>query len=275
MTFAARELREHREHDIRVWRAGEGPAIVGLAGPPTSALLFRHLARPIADAGRSLVLPELFDPAPARADVGALADRVAPFVAPDTILLAHGLALPVALEVARRRRVAGVALLDGPLERLDPVAAAMARWSANVPSLARQLLRPSLIVPLLSSSAALRRAVVNPYVMDRDIVVLLSAPLIATPDRRAAVVQYLASLAEIERPWPNPGAPVLLVWSASNLLYPLPADPAGLLSGADVTAVSMPGARFFDVEERPWEVADALIGWIRERIAPATVTRMS
>jgi pimeloyl-ACP methyl ester carboxylesterase len=265
MTFANPELRPATDHDVRVWRAGEGPPVVCIAGPPTSSLLFRHLAKPVAAAGRSLVLPELFHPAPPSGRMQDLADRLAPLVGPEALLVAHGLALPLGFEIARRVRPQGLVLLDGPLEKHDPVAAAATRLASAAPGLMKLALKPGIALKALASSAALRRAVVNPYVMDRDIVAMLSAPLLATAGHRRAVVEYLASIRDIHPPWSAGGTPVLLLWSASDLLHPLPGEPRSLVAGSEVSAISLPGARFLNVEERPWEVADALLGWSSRR----------
>jgi pimeloyl-ACP methyl ester carboxylesterase len=267
MTFANPELRLDTDHEVRVWRAGEGPPVVCVAGPPTSSLLFRHLAKPVVAAGRSLVLPELFHPAPPSGRLADLADRIAPLVGPDALLVAHGLALPLGFEIARRVRPEGLVVLDGPLEKHDPIAAAVTKLAAAAPGVLKQALRPEIALKLLASSAALRRTVVNPYVMDRDIVAMLSAPLLATPEHRRAVVEYLASIRDIRPPWSAGGTPVLLLWSASDLLHPLPGEPRSTVTGSEVTAISLPGARFFNVEERPWEVADALLGWSSRRAA--------
>jgi pimeloyl-ACP methyl ester carboxylesterase len=128
---------------------------------------------------------------------------------------------------------------------------------------------------MLASSAVLRRTVVNPYVMDRDIVAMLSGPLVATRAHRRAVTQYLASISGMGAPWPSPLCRTLLAWSAENLLYPIPRDASWCLSGADVTAISLPGAAWFAIEEHPWEVADAVLAWLGPPTAPVTATSMS
>jgi hypothetical protein len=261
MTFGGPALSAEILEGGSIWRAGTGPRVLGIAGPPTSALLYRHLARPIVAGGRSLVLPELFHPAPPSASLRDVVARLVPLVEPDTVVVAHGLGLPVGIALAAKARPRGLVLLDGPLQGFDPVTRAALSVAKGAPALLRGLLRPRIAVPALSSSAAFRRTVVNPYVMDRDIVAMLTAPLLATRDHRRAVAEFLASIADLRPPWDAGGVPALLLWSASDLLYPLPDDPAALLPGSEVRAISLPGARFLNVEERPWEIADALLAW--------------
>lgn len=268
MTFSCPDLESAVVNGVRVWQATPRDpvgAIVAIAGPPTSSLLFRHLAAPLGAAGYALSLPEPFDPAPVgRADVASLAERLAPVVPDGATLVVHGLALPLGFELLRRTKAVGLVVLDGPLDGLDPVSRTLAGAAAAAPRLVRALLHPAIAVPWLASSLALRRTVVNPYAMDRDIVAMLAAPIVATPERRRAVADYLRSIRRIGPPWSGAGKRVLALWSSSDLLYPLPVDMSRSVVDAEVSAISLAGARFLSVEERPWEVARSVIRWVRE-----------
>lgn len=274
MTVFVKDFDSRLQDGVRVWfnQLEEGTAevasVVALAGPPGSALLFRHLARPLAEAGVRLSAPELFHPAPAAGSVDALVERLVPLVPAGAVLMSHGSALPVAIELARRCAVRGLVILDGPLEGLDPVSTvftALARTSSR--GMARTVLDERVWSRLMASSLALRRLVVNPYVMDRDIVAMLGAPLTATLQHRQAVAQYLAELSALRPPWPDPGVPVLLVWGASNDIYPLPADPSASLSGAPIETASVAGGKHFHIEERPWACAEHVVRWLKETVA--------
>src|SRR5215203_3710809 len=94
------------------------------------------------------------------------------------LLIAHGTALPVAWRAARDGGAAGLVLTNGPLTQLDPVA----RAAAALARLAPWSLHPRVAIPALASSLALRRLVVNPYVMDRDTVVALLGGSLTRPD---------------------------------------------------------------------------------------------
>ena len=262
MTFAAPELHEQVEHGVRVWRdpAVGGRPILGLGGPPVSSLLLRHLARPLAAGGFALALPELFDPPPRRGRVLDLAERLAPLLpGGDGAVIAHGNAWPVALALAERGLVSRLILLDGPIDGLDPFSRALAGLARVSRPLAARLLSPTLVLPALASSAALRRLVVNPYLMDRDIVAMLGAPWSATAAHRAAVADYLADIASFRANIDLPGTDVLWVWAGADVLQPKPTSPEKNVRGRSSTAVALPGARHLAPEEVPWLIADAIL----------------
>lgn len=193
-----------------------------------------------------------------RARAEALAASVA--ASPEPVaLIAHGLAVPVALAASRLHAPAALVLSNGPVTRLDPVHRALASAARRAPGLvAGGLLRPALLTRWLASSAGLRRAVVNPYVMDRDSVVALCAPLDAGEGARRAVAAFLASLAEGLPDPALPACPVGVVWGTEDALYP--AYEADFLDklGARVRRVDVPGARWMHPVERPWAFADAV-----------------
>ncbi|MDP2309227.1 MAG: alpha/beta hydrolase [Pseudomonadota bacterium] len=195
-----------------------------------------------------------------------------------TVLVAHGLAVPAAVAAALLTPPVALVMSNGPLRRLDPFTRALAGLCATRPGgglLQHSLLRPQPWLGWLASSAGLRRAVVNPYVMDRDTVAALCGPLVATKEGRAAVAAYLGSLREL----PDPRAlrcPVLLLWGDADPLYP--SEEAAFLESALTGAQhrSVPGGQHVHPEERPWEMADRLAAWLAEQgISPAAATRMS
>jgi hypothetical protein len=249
--------------------------VVAVAGPPTSGLIFRQLRQPLARAGYGLRILEPFHPPPPSGHLDALADRLAPAIDASSIVLGHGLGNPLAIALAARRRPAALCLLNGAVERLDPVSRAVVRWAAIVPWVTRAASHPRIAIGALASSAGLRRAVVNPYAMDRDTVAMLSMPLLTTRAHRRATTEYLGSLSTNLHPTPLGGVPVVLIWGTSDLLYPIPRDPSRWFPGSEVTAVSQPGGRFLAIEERPWEVSDLLVGWAEARWRADTATKMS
>jgi len=273
MTFKVEGLTSQMENGFRVWRGGDGHPVVCLAGPPVSALLYRHLLGPLGRAGFSLIMPDLFHPPEADCSIEGIVDRLSTLIPPDAIVVSHGLALPIAMGLSRAASIQGLVVLDGPLERLDFISNQVCRLAQRMPFMLKHVLfRPSIFVPLLASSVALRRAVINPYVMDRDIVAMLVAPNIATAEHREKMAEYMASIRTIGGKWPDPGVPVLMLWGASNPLYPPPDSPSGALSGADVEAKALAGATLFHIEEQPWKVADAVVDWANRRVLSSTTT---
>jgi pimeloyl-ACP methyl ester carboxylesterase len=183
------------------------------------------------------------------------------------LVVAHGLALPAAIAAARLSPPRALVLSNGPLGRLDPVTAALAR-APGLPF----LLNPAIWLRWLASSAGLRRAVVNPYVMDRDTVVALCGPSVDSAAGRRATAAYAKSLL---RPLPDARdlpCPVLLLWGDADALYPPFLAASGEAAGPGTTYVAVPGGRFLHPEERPWAMADAIASWVGSR---RSVTSMS
>lgn len=181
---------------------------------------------------------------------------------PTPVLVAHGLALPVAIRAAAACPGARLVLANGPVRHLDPVTAALAR-AAQVPGLLdRWLLHPTLALAWLASSAGLRRAVRNPYVMDRDTVVAICGPTLSSPRQRRAVRLYLQSLPAALRSTPVHRGPTLLIWGDEDALYPPPCvDEARLLLPA-LEHHRVAGGRWLHPVERPWELADQVDAWL-------------
>lgn len=242
---------QQRDDGVQVWF---------LPGPPFGAELFRDVMRRVGPG--CAVWPSV-DPAEISAGWADRAESLARDLAAaagPVVLVAHGLGVPVALAASVRKSPAALVLTDGPVSRLDPVTAAVASLARRAPLLLSQLLlRPQVWTRWLASSAGLRRAVINPYVMDRDTVAAIAAPLVAAPAGRRAVTSFLASLAD-GLPEPTlPACPTLLVWGGADPFYP-PSE-ADLLAhaGGSVRHVSIPGAQWVHPVERPWMLGDALL----------------
>lgn len=177
------------------------------------------------------------------------------------VVVAHGLAVPAAIAAAAEVELPLLVLCNGPLLRLDPVHHALslaARAPGGARALASTLLRPSPFTRVLASSLALRRTVVNPYAMDRDIVAALVGPLVADAAGRVAVARWWGSL---RTSWPrveDVRGRVVLAWGDEDVLHPV-ADVAAVQSRrADVVRADIPGARWMWPEERPWALVDVL-----------------
>lgn len=175
------------------------------------------------------------------------------------VLVAHGLAVPAAVEAARQFPPALLILSDGPITRLDPVTRAVARLGGTVGAAPlRALLQPAVWCAWLASSAGLRRAVVNPYVMDHDTVVALARPLVADRASRRAVAAYLRSLGAGLPDVASLPVPVALVWGTEDRMYPASEADYVDASRGGRAHVSVPGGRWLHPVERPWAFADAV-----------------
>ena len=174
------------------------------------------------------------------------------------LLIAHGTALPVAWRAARDGDAAGLVLTNGPLTQLDP----LARAAAALARVAPWSLHPRVAIPALASSLAMRRLVVNPYVMDRDTVVALLGGSLDTPERRQLVQKYLRSLAgSFDRQAAFDG-PTLCVWGDADVLHPAAIADEARRWFPRLRHVAVPGGRLFHPVERPWSLADAVDDWL-------------
>lgn len=211
---------------------------------------------------------ELFDPPPEDPTVHGLAAAVvarARALKRPIALVAHGSAVPVAWRAAAALEPAALVLSDGPVSRLDPVTTALCQLARSPWLFSKTVLQPHVLTSWLVSSAGLRRAVVNPYVADRDTVVALLAPLLRSPAHRLAVARFLASLPTAVGSPPSFAGRTLLCWGDADPLYgPEMADEARRwLPQADVVAV--PGGQHLHPVERPWAMADLVMAWLAKQ----------
>lgn len=193
---------------------------------------------------------------------GEAADRLASqFGDGRTVLVGHGLGVPAVLGAACRAAFGGVVVIDGPVTRVDPLTRLFARVGA-LPG-AAGLLRPGLVLPLLRSSLGLRRAVRNPYVMDREQVAALCTPAFAEERDRRVAVAWAASVVEGLPELGEIPCPVLALWGREDRLYPT--DEAAFVESVCPMgeSVQVGGARLGGPVELPWAFADGLEDWAR------------
>ena len=225
-----------------------GPTTLLLSGPLAGATLFRAVQERMSPR-RTLALDLV---ASGASGLDELAER-AQSVVDETgapLVFAHGLAVPVAC----RLRCDHLVVSNGPLTRLDPVSRTLARCPAVL--LHGALLRPTPMRRWLSSSFGLRRTVNNPYVMDRDIVVMLTERLAESAENREVAAAWIRALRSRGALVAPKALRISAIWGDHDALYPLD-QVKGLDHLAELQVIS--GGRHFHVEERPWEVADRLM----------------
>ena len=177
----------------------------------------------------------------------------------DTIV-AHGLSLPLAIEVSHLSTNRRLILSNG---LLTPDVG-LIRWILprlqQIPcTLKRQLLRPSFSLPAMASSTAFRRLVINPYVMSRSTLDDLTKELLADVNYRKHVSKYLTSLETWTLRSPN-NTNVYGIWGDHDLLFPVE-QIEGVRSQLPTLAqktVTISGGAHFHPIERPWSIADAI-----------------
>lgn len=240
------------------------PTLLLVAAPPASSALWTDVVDRLTSHGIRSRAIEFWDPAPADASVNGLAARLVDEIDStegEVVVVAHGTAVPIAREAAARTSFAGLVLTNGPFNALDPATRALAGLARSPRALAATLLQPAAWTRWLASSAGMRRTVVNPYVMDRDTVVALTAPYTQTSEHRAAAARFLRDLRRLATPASPQSARNLLVWGDEDPLYAAAImDTArALIPGIEV--VEVPGGQHFHPIERPWYIADIVVEW--------------
>ncbi len=236
------------------WEGERGQPVLLVSGPPTSARLFRGVQSrlaPMLTGAVDLVA------GPAVTEIESLVDRLAA-VCVETgaqALVAHGLAVPLALHLPAAA-VPHLILSNGPLRGLHPIMRGLS--SLPGPVWERLLLRPGVAGRWLSSSAALRRAVVNPYVMERETVDMLLEDLVEDPDSRASTACWVTELGRL-LPVRTGHAPRLdAVWGDRDRLHPVSGIEGLFQRHGDRRLLHIPGGQWLHPEERPWALADAV-----------------
>ena len=172
------------------------------------------------------------------------------------VLVAHGTAVPLALQVVHHPQVSALVISNGQggkgdrrwLQLLAMPVSQGARWIGAAAQLRA-----------LGSSAGLRRSVVNPYVMDHDTVVAVCGPILKDRARSARARAFLRDLRQTTIS-SLPAHPRILVCSgdaarkSGEMSFDSPQRP--------IDQSPIPGGRFMHPLERPWELADRIHDWM-------------
>ena len=242
------------------------PSLLLLAAPPVSAALWPPVQARLSTLGFSSEALELFTPAPEVVTIDALAAQVATAAArraEPVIIVGHGTATPIAWRAAQHG-AAGLVLSNGPVGELPPLTRAMLSAFPPPQIMSRTLLSPRVWQRWLRSSVGLRRLVNNPYVMDRDTVVTVSKDYLSTSAHRLAVAHFFRELLLLPSAPPSLDLPSLLLWGNHDVLFPASITDEARLYLSTCEHRQVAGGRYLHPAERPWEMADAIAGWVTE-----------
>lgn len=174
----------------------------------------------------------------------------------DTIV-AHGLSLPLAIEAYKTSGCKRLILSNGLLTTKVGLSQWILPRLLTIPcTVKKQLLRPNIILPILASSAAFRRLVINPYVMDRTTIDSLTKELLTNADYRQNVSTYLRELDSWKLP-ENLDGEIHTIWGDHDLLFPI--EQLEFLSAIENIRLQthrIEGGAHFHPVERPWSIAD-------------------
>jgi pimeloyl-ACP methyl ester carboxylesterase len=268
---------------------GTGPAVLFVHGWPVSGATFRrllpHLAEhvtchvidlPGAGAGRR----RADVPVSVRGHVAAVREVVDGLALDDVAVVGHdsgGLIARHAL--AGDPRVRAWALLD--TEQPQGLT-----WRFRSFLLARHMPGFATALPRVLAAGRLRRnplvlggAFADTALLDGEFDELFLRPIVQDPDRRRAAVELLDSfdtgmVRDLPALHARIDAPVLLVWGRDDPFFPVGRAEAMAGTFPDARLVVIDGARLFAHEERPAEVAAALLPALaRDGAQPPSTSR--
>ena len=225
-------------------------SVLLLNGPPFSSLFWRDIQQRLEHWDIS---SQTFDFLHNFIDVSSTISALEVQLSQHKIshVAAHGLAVPLAIQLARQHSI-DVILSNGPLQTHVAIQALQ-----KIPQrVLHRLLHPKISVPVCASSAVFRRLVVNPYVMDSDTIVSLCKNNLSSMSYRKNTALFLHSLPEIlELNFTLPSS-CTFVWGDADPLFP--ADSLNQISAilSEKKTIFIRGGQHFHPIERPWSFAD-------------------
>jgi hypothetical protein len=236
--------------------------ILFIAGPPFDASLWGDVSKRLEMHGHTTeFIPLLSDgDGSIQSESNRIANQIQKSVDP-VILVAQGSALPVVLAAATMTKPAGIVFTNGILGRIDPMTRALCA-AAQMPHLMfNQMCSPQIVLRWLSSSAGLRRTVVNPYVMDHDTTVAICGPIFKDHTKRKRLQRYLQDLPIETQKEPVFPVQTLLCWGDKDQLNRVTCSPFSINKTDLITKDVVPGGKYLHPVERPWEIADRIHEW--------------
>jgi hypothetical protein len=182
------------------------------------------------------------------------------------ILLAHGTALPLVIAAARIHPPAAIVLTNGTISDADIFGRGLRMLSRAPGPLASALFSGTIALPFLASSLGLRRAVVNPYVMDHDTTVAVCGPILSNSERRTKMLNFFKTSKKSDCSLGNPPAKTLLCWGDSDPITSRSYSSFMESKSEQVDVSPVPGGRFLHPIERPWELADRVSAWAQKMV---------
>ena len=233
-------------------RGDKALTIYLLAGPPFGPQFWDSCIQRLHFHGRRA---EALNPFQYSCQLEELSQIVSTKLQKDDVLVAHGTALPIAIQASKLQQFRLTVLCNGPLVQADR----FLQIFSSLPAAARRFLLSSPIAfPYLSSSLGLRRLVVNPYVMDHDTIVTVCSGLKKDTKELSNYVAYTNIFRKKLQADFSPTMSYLFLWGDQDFLYPKTPIQNLLSKLKNSTYIGIPGGKNLYPIERPWAFADAL-----------------
>ena len=235
--------------------------ILCIPSPPFGAFFWTAVCKRLEDHHQpTKIVTPLLD-AENLAQATRLLDDELSSIDDSIILLTHGATLNLGLALATHPKVRGIVLTNGSVSKPS----ILAQLGSNIPtSLLKIALSPRISTSIFSSSLGMRRWVVNPYVMNRDMVVRVCQEFLENRTYRNNALKWVGNNATPLSEAKQIETPCLSIWGTHDFFHPISERQQLDKILTQHTAIDVPGGRYLHALERPWETADALLQWMRQ-----------
>ena len=180
----------------------------------------------------------------------------------DVVLLTHGSTLEIGLKLTKNKAVKGVVLTNGSVSKPSHIA----QIGLKTPKWLMKLLsQPGLATSIFSSSAGMRRWVVNPSVMNRARVVMVCKEFLESEIYRKNCLNWISNHSLPISEAACLETPILSIWGTHDNFHPLHERQKLDTISPKHEGVEVLGGRYLHPIERPWETADAVLNWLTKR----------
>jgi hypothetical protein len=175
------------------------------------------------------------------------------------IIVAHGSSTSFVSRIAKKMLSYKIAplfvLSNGPLIEADIIQRSYASLPKNLQYLS---VASPFSIPFLASSVAFRRLVINPYVMNSDMIVALCSSVFSDRDKIKKSIEYINSIEE-HFPIDIPASfPLVLCWGSMDVRYSMTMLTRFEAQNKHVQRIDIEGGQHFHPIERPWAIADEI-----------------
>ena len=179
--------------------------------------------------------------------------NICSMVKKEDAIATHGLLLPFLLWALGDHPVHRIILSNGPFDQLDPLSS----FARKIPSkILPWYLHPLISMPFFRSSIGMRRLVINPYVMDKEMVAQSCAPLKKHASRKS-FSKHLMEIPNLQLP-EKIESPGLVLWGDQDILYPISIATKICARYPSFTRKDIRGGACLHPLERPWAMADLI-----------------
>ena len=203
-------------------------------------------------------------------DISTIDQWIAQFLVPSDaeqhVIVAHGSAIPFVADIAQnvlphKSNIQNfLCSKQWSVARCRYNSAVLYQFAENASVFACHF---SIFKTFLASSIAFRRLVINPYVMNSDMIVALCSPVFSNRQKTQKCIEYINDYSNsfpIDIPH---DFPTLLCWGTMDVRYPMTSLTSFETQRNHIQRKDIEGGQHFHPIERPWAIADEITSWIQ------------